>query len=32
MIPWSMKNETNIRLGRHCVFLMRVHLVFVTKY
>ncbi|QGM67877.1 IS200/IS605 family transposase [Proteus mirabilis] len=27
-----MKNETNIRLGRHCVFLMHVHLVFVTKY
>ncbi|MDC6007182.1 IS200/IS605 family transposase [Proteus mirabilis] len=27
-----MKNETNIRRGRHCVFLMHVHLVFVTKY
>ncbi|HID7804077.1 TPA: IS200/IS605 family transposase, partial [Proteus mirabilis] len=32
MILWSMKNETNIRPGRHCVFLMHVHLVFVTKY
>ncbi|ATW34797.1 IS200/IS605 family transposase [Candidatus Williamhamiltonella defendens] len=27
-----MKNETDIRRGRHCVFLMHVHLVFVTKY
>ncbi|HID8278282.1 TPA: IS200/IS605 family transposase [Proteus mirabilis] len=27
-----MKNETNISRGRHCVFLMHVHLVFVTKY
>ena len=27
-----MKNETNIRRGRHCVFLINVHLVFVTKY
>ncbi|HEK2017803.1 TPA: transposase, partial [Proteus mirabilis] len=25
MILWSMKNETNIRRGRHCVFLMYVH-------
>ncbi len=32
MILWSMKKETDIRLGRHCVFLMHVHLVFVTKY
>ncbi|MGR6438207.1 IS200/IS605 family transposase [Proteus mirabilis] len=32
MILWSIKNETNIRRGRHCVFLMHVHLVFVTKY
>ena len=24
--------STNIRSGRHCVFLMHVHLVFVTKY
>jgi putative transposase len=30
--PWSMKNSTNIRTGRHCVFNMHVHLVFVTKY
>ncbi|WP_041700972.1 IS200/IS605 family transposase [Proteus mirabilis] len=27
-----MKNETNILRGRHCVFLIHVHLVFVTKY
>ena len=27
-----MKNNTDIRHGRHCVFLMHVHLVFVTKY
>ena len=27
-----MKNETNIRRGRHCIFLMHVHLVFITKY
>ena len=27
-----MKNETNIRRGKHCVFLIHVHLVFVTKY
>ena len=27
-----MGNENNIRTGRHCVFLMHVHLVFVTKY
>jgi len=27
-----MKNETDIRRGRHCVFLMHAHLVFVTKY
>lgn len=27
-----MKKETNIRRGRHCVFLMHVHLVLVTKY
>ena len=32
MILWSMKKETDIRLGRHCVFLMHVHLVFVTRY
>ena len=29
---WSIKNYADIRHGRHCVFLMHVHLVFVTKY
>ncbi len=32
MILWSMNKETDIRRGRHCVFLMHVHLVFVTRY
>ena len=27
-----MKNNNDIRHGRHCVFLMHVHLVFITKY
>jgi putative transposase len=27
-----MKKNNEIRHGRHCVFLMHVHLVFVTKY
>jgi putative transposase len=27
-----MKTNNDIRQGRHCVFLMHVHLVFVTKY
>ena len=27
-----MRNNTEIRHGRHCVFKMHVHLVFVTKY
>ena len=27
-----MSNENDIRHGRHCVFMMHVHLVFVTKY
>lgn len=27
-----MSSENDIRHGRHCVFLMHVHLVFVTKY
>ncbi len=27
-----MSNDNDIRRGRHCVFLMHVHLVFVTKY
>ena len=29
---WSMKNINDIRTGRHCVFNLHVHLVFVTKY
>lgn len=29
---WSMNLSTNLRRGRTCVFLMHVHLVFVTKY
>ncbi|ECP1951358.1 IS200/IS605 family transposase [Salmonella enterica subsp. enterica serovar Javiana] len=32
MILWSMTKETDIRRGRHCVFQMHVHLVFVAKY
>ncbi|ECE6261333.1 IS200/IS605 family transposase [Salmonella enterica subsp. enterica] len=32
MILWSMTKETDIRRGRHCVFLMQVHLVFVARY
>ena len=27
-----MSANNNIRRGRHCVFLMHVHLVFVTKF
>jgi putative transposase len=27
-----MKKSTNLRRGRHCVFALHVHLVFVTKY
>lgn len=27
-----MINDNNIRRGRHCVFKMHVHLIFVTKY
>jgi len=29
---WSMSHFKDIRHGRHCVFAMHVHLVFVTKY
>ena len=29
---WSMNKSTHLRKGRTCVFLMHVHLVFVTKY
>jgi putative transposase len=32
MYHWSMEKSTNFRRGRSCVFLMHVHLVFVTKY
>lgn len=32
IIIWPMKKNNEIRHGRHCVFLMHVHLVFVTKY
>lgn len=32
IILWSMTKETDIRRGRHCVFLMHVNLVFVAKY
>ena len=27
-----MEQHIDIRRGRHCVFLMHVHLIFVTKY
>src|SRR5487761_2465479 len=27
-----MNNDNDIRHGRHCIFMMHVHLVFVTKY
>jgi len=27
-----MENDSDIRRGRHCVFKMHVHLVFITKY
>ena len=29
---WFMNLSTDLRKGRNCVFLMHVHLVFVTKY
>src|SRR5205823_6635289 len=31
-IIWSMEKDKDLRHGRHCVFAMHVHLVFVTKY
>ncbi len=31
-IVWSMEKNNDIRRGRHCVFNLHVHLVFVTKY
>jgi putative transposase len=32
IIIWPMKKNNDIQHGRHCVFLMHIHLVFVTKY
>lgn len=32
IIIWSMKKSRKVRTGRHCVFLLDVHLVFMTKY
>jgi putative transposase len=32
IILWSMTKENDIRRGRHCIFLMHVHLVFITRY
>jgi putative transposase len=32
IILWPMEQNNDIRHGRHCLFLMHVHLVFVTKY
>ena len=32
IILWSMETNKEIRHGRHCVFKLHVHLVFVTKY
>lgn len=32
IIYWSMTKSTELRSGRHCVFNLHVHLVFVTKY
>src|SRR5207248_2872397 len=29
---WCMEKTTEFRTGRHCVFALHVHLVFVTKY
>src|SRR5262249_39193212 len=29
---WSMRNTNDFRTGRHCIFKLHVHLVFVTKY
>ena len=29
---WPMSNTNDFRTGRHCVFKLHVHLVFVTKY
>lgn len=32
MYSWFIANVKDIRTGRHCLFMMHVHLVFVTKY
>src|SRR5258708_14039149 len=32
IILWPMRDNNDTRHGRHCVFLMHVHLVFVTKF
>jgi putative transposase len=32
MILWPMEQNNDMRHSRHCLFLMCVHLVFVTKY
>src|SRR5690606_22565820 len=32
IIIWPMSDDNDIRHGRHCVFKMHVHLVFVAKY
>ena len=32
LCSWSMLLSNDIRRGRHCVFALHVHLVFVTKY
>lgn len=31
-MPDQQETETELRAGRHCVFAMHVHLIFVTKY
>ena len=32
ILLWSMKKETDLGKGRHCIFMIHVHLVFVAKY
>ena len=32
LYTWSMANSSDYRTGRHCVFALHVHLVFVSKY
>jgi hypothetical protein len=31
-LSWPVKVFMEVRTGRHCVFMLHVHLVFVTKY